>query len=106
MNQHARHSKNKTIHSSPQIEKCKKIVDERSIKVGGRQHITSLDKHKTTISIRGDLPFILLCPCTDKEWQTLPHAMLTSEKDWDPTCLDCEVQLCDEDVFDSQSVKR
>ena len=51
MHEHSCHGKNKTIHSSPQIEHHKNIVDDHSIKVGGRQHITTLDKHKIPISI-------------------------------------------------------
>ena len=53
MHQHARHGKNKTIHYSPQIEHHKNIVDDCFIKVGGGQHINTLDKHKMPISIRG-----------------------------------------------------
>ena len=35
MNQCRCHGKNKTIHSSPQIEFCKNKVDDRSMKVDG-----------------------------------------------------------------------
>ena len=44
-----------------------------------------------------------LYPCTDEEWETLPHVMLTSEKDWDPTSIDCKVQLDNEEWFDAQN---
>ena len=67
MHQYAYHGENKTIHSSPQIEHSKNIVDDRSIKVGGGQHITTLDNYKIPISIRGTLPCIPLRLCTDKE---------------------------------------
>ena len=43
MNQNQYHRKNKTTHSSPQMEHCKNKVDDRSIKVGGGQHMTTLD---------------------------------------------------------------
>ena len=79
--QHADHGKNKNIHSSPQIEHCKSIVDDRSIKVGGGQCIATLDKYKIPISIQGALPCMPLRPCTDKEWETLPHVVLASDKD-------------------------
>ena len=64
--QHAHHGKNKTIHSSPHIEHYKNIVDDRSIKVDGGQHITTLDKCKIPMSIRGALPYMPLRPYTDK----------------------------------------
>ena len=56
MHQLACHGKNKTINSSPQIDHYKNIVDDRSIKVCGGQHITTLDKHKI------HMPFEEHCP--------------------------------------------
>ena len=93
MQQYSHHGENKTIHSSPQIENYKNIVDDHSIKVGGGQHITTLDKYKIPMSIRGALSYMTLCPYIDKEWSTLPHAVLTSDSYWGPTFLDCEGQL-------------
>ena len=78
----------KTINYSPQIEYYKNIVDDHSIKAGGGQHITTLDKHKIPMSIRGSLPYMSLRPHTNKEWSTLPRVILTSDSDWEPTCLD------------------
>lgn len=79
MHQYACHDKNKTMNSSPQIEHYKNILDDFSIKIGGGQHITTLDKHKIPMSIRGALPYMSLRPYTDKEWSILPHVMLTSD---------------------------
>ena len=46
----------------------------------------------------------LTCPCVhDKEWEKLTHAILTSNKDWDQTVLDCEDQVDNELQFDPQS---
>ena len=56
MHQHACHGKNKTTHSSPQIEHHKNIVDDLSVKAGGGQHVTTLDKYKVPMPIRGALP--------------------------------------------------
>ena len=88
MHQNAHHGKNKIICYSPQIEHYKNIVDDLSIKIGGGQFITTLDKHKTTMHIRGALYYMSLSPYTDKEWITLPHVILTSDACWDPTFLD------------------
>ena len=63
------------------------MLDDHSIKVGGGQHITTLDKYKIPMYIRGELPYIPFRPYTDKEWETLPHVILTSDKEWDPTFL-------------------
>ena len=66
MNQCPCHGKNKTIHSSPQIENFKKIVEDHLIKVGGGQRVTTLDKYKIHMYIRGALPYMILRPYTDK----------------------------------------
>ena len=44
-----------------------------------------------------------LRPYTDKEWITLTHFILNSDVNWDPTCLDCEGQIDNEEWFDAQS---
>ena len=56
IHQHKCHGKNKTIHSFPQIEHHKNIVDNLSIKVGVGQHFTNLEKHKNPMSILGHHP--------------------------------------------------
>ena len=66
MIQCAGHGKNKTMHSSPQIENHKNTVDEKSIKVGGGKHVTTLDNCKLPMSIRNALPYVPLRPCADK----------------------------------------
>ena len=63
--QHACHDQNKTIHSYPQIEHYKKIVDYLSIKVGGVQHIPPWISVKHA-SIWGALPYMNLRPYTDE----------------------------------------
>ena len=55
MHQYAYHPKYATIHSSAQIEYYKNVVDDRSIKVGGSQHITALYGYIIPISIRSTL---------------------------------------------------
>ena len=65
MHQHACHGKNNTIHSSPQIEHYKNKVDDRSIKLGGGQHVDTLDKHKVTMSVRNTLNYMHMRQCTD-----------------------------------------
>ena len=57
--------------------------------------MTTLDEHKVPACIRNSLPCVPLRPCTEKELEKIPHVILTSDKDWDPTVLDCEDQLDD-----------
>ena len=38
--------------------------------------------------IQDGLARLNIRPYTDKEWDTLPHVFLTSEKEWDPSFLD------------------
>ena len=48
------------------------------------------------------LPYTPLRPYTDKEWEKIPHIILVSNEDRDPTFLDCEGQFDNEAWFDEQ----
>ena len=65
--------------------------------------MTTLDKHKVTMSIRNTLPCIPLRPYTENEWEKLLHAILTSDKKQDPTVIDFEGQFHNELWFDAKS---
>jgi hypothetical protein len=79
----------KTIHSAAQLEHYQNDVNDHSIKVhGGLQRILTLDGYVIPINIVGGLPYISMHPYMDDEWDTLPHVILTSNIDWDPTVLD------------------
>ena len=88
LHQYAYVGKGTSIHSSAQIEAYKNHVDDRAIKVGGKQVIATLDGYLIPVSIQNSLPRMNLRPYTDKEWDTLPHVILTSESLWDPSELD------------------
>ena len=89
MHQYAYTGKGKTIHSCGQLEWYKNDVNDRSIKVqGGLQRILTLDGYAIPINIKDGLPCVTIRPYTDLEWDTLPHVVLTSDVDWDPTVLD------------------
>jgi hypothetical protein len=45
------------------------------------------------------LLYLSMPPFTDEEWDSLPHIILTSEHEWDPSCLDRELDS-DEKWFD------
>src|SRR5687768_11416230 len=90
MHQYAYVGKGKTIHSCGQLEAHKQAVHDKSIKVGGKQRIETLDGYIIPLNIRQGLPFMTIRPYTDAEWEQLPHAILTADTDWDPSILDCE----------------
>jgi len=89
LHQYACTGQGKTIHSSDQQEWYKNDVNNKSIKVsGGLQHILT-NGYVIPISIRDGLPYVVLCPFRDEEWDTrLPHVILTGDADWDPGMLD------------------
>ena len=103
MHQCAHHGKGKTIHSCGQLESHCNDVNDRSIKIaGGLQRIRTNDGCTFPLSIADGLPHLKMRPCTDEEWDTLPHVILTSDADWDPRALDHSVDD-DDDWFDAIS---
>ena len=64
MNEYACYRKGHTIHSSGQIEWFKNSVDDRSVQVGGKQRICTIDGYAMPLTYRGGLMYlsILLNP--------------------------------------------
>jgi hypothetical protein len=89
MHQYALHSKGASIHSPSQLEWNKNDVNDKSVHVpGGLQRITSLEGYIIPLTIKDGLMRLDIRPHTDHEFDTLPHVILTSEMEWDPTVLD------------------
>jgi len=86
--QYAYVGRGKTIHSSGQLEFFRNKVNDKSIKVGGHQRIVTIDGYVMPLDIRQGLPYLKLRPYTDEEWESLPHVIMTSDADWDPSVLD------------------
>ena len=81
--------KGSSIHSSGQLEWFKTLVDEKSIKVGGTQLITTLDGYSIPLLIRDGLAYATsLGRPTDQDMDTYPHVFFTSPDEWDPSVLD------------------
>jgi len=91
-----------SIHSPAQLEWYKNDVNDRSIKVGGLQRITTLDGYVIPLNVVQGLPRMAIRPYTDREWEDLPHVILTSELDWDPGQLDLALDD-DDNWFDAVS---
>ena len=87
-NQYAITRKGHSIHSCIQLEEFGAKVDDRSSKIGGNQHVVTGSGTAIPIDIIDGLPYIRLRPYTDKEWDELPHVIMTRDMPWDPQKLD------------------
>jgi hypothetical protein len=89
MHQYALLNKGATIRSPCQFEWYKNDMNDKSINVpGGLQRIQTLDGYIIPLSIKDGLASLSIRPYTDHEWDNLPHVILTSELEWDPSVLD------------------
>ena len=88
-NEYAYLGKGSSIHSSGQLEWLKTNVDEKSVKVGGTQLITTLDGYSVPLLIKAGLAYATsLGKPTDQDNDTYPHVFFTSPDEWDPSVLD------------------
>ena len=89
MNEYAYYGKGHTIHSAGQIEWHKNLVDDKSVKVGGKQYITTLDGYAFPLKCTGGLMYrSIIGKSTDEELVKYPSAHLTSIHEWDPSVFD------------------
>ena len=76
-NEYAYLGKGSSIHSSGQLEWFKTNVDEKSVKVGGTQLITTLDGYSVPLLIRDGLAYVTSRgKPTDQDMDTYPHVFL------------------------------
>ena len=88
-NEYAYLGKGSSIHSSGQLEWFKTNVDEKSVKVGGTQLITTLEGYSVPLFIKDGLAYATsLGKPTDQDMDTYPHVFFTSPDEWDPSVLD------------------
>ena len=89
MNEYACYGKGHTIHSSGQIEWFKNSVDDRSVQVGGKQRISTIDGYAMPLTCRGGLMYLsILGKPTDKDLERYPAVCLKGPHEWDPSVLD------------------
>ena len=68
MNEYAYYGKGHTIHSSGQIEWFKNSVDDRSVQVGGKQRICTIDGYVIPLVCKGGLMYLsILGKPTDQD---------------------------------------
>ena len=88
-NEYACYGKGHTIHSSGQIEWFKNSVDDRSVQVGGKQRICTIDGYAMPLTCRGGLMYLsILGKPTDTDLERFPAVHLTGHHEWDPSVLD------------------
>ena len=88
-NEYAYLGKGSSIHSSGQLEWFRTNVDEKSVKVGGTQLITTLDGYSVPLLIKDCLAYATsLGKPTDQDMDTYPHVFFASPDEWDPSVLD------------------
>ena len=85
MNEYACYGQGCTIHSSGQIEWFKNSVDDRSVQVGGKQRICTIDGYAMSLTCRGGLMYLyILGKPTDTDLERYPAVHLTGPHEWDP----------------------
>ena len=78
MNKYACYGKGHTIHSSGQIEWFKSSVDDRSVQVGVKQRICTIDGYTMPLTCRGGLMYLsILGKPTDTDLERYPAVHLT-----------------------------
>ena len=88
-NEYAYLGKGSSIDLSGQLEWFITNVEEKSVKVGGTQLITTLDVYSVPLLIMDGLAYATsLGKPTDQDIDTYPHVFFTSPDEWDPTVLD------------------
>ena len=85
---HAHHGLNRTLHSAGQIKWHVNKACNTSVKVGGRQVTKTVDGCCIPINIIRGLPCMQMEPNAAKEFDALPHVMLTQGGEWDPAVPD------------------
>ena len=89
LNEYACYGKGHTIHSSGQIEWFKNSVDDRSVQVGDKQRICTIDGYAMTLTCRGGLMDLsILGKATYTDLERYPAVHLTGPHEWDPSVLD------------------
>jgi Reverse transcriptase (RNA-dependent DNA polymerase) len=82
----------KTILSAGQLESFGCNINEKSPHITKRTpSIVTIEGYEIPIIIKKGLPYIRMRPFTDDDWNTLPHIILTSPKEWDPSVIDSSV---------------
>ena len=86
------------------MESFHNVVNDQSIKAGGGQYIKTNDGYTFPLDITDSLAYLQLRPFSDKEWEELPHVVMTSDKEWDPGILDNHISSKNDWVDNIESI--
>ena len=82
----------RTILSAAQLEHFGCMVHEKAPQITKiHPYIDLPGGYKVPIAIRNGLPYIRLRPFGETDWNRLPHVVVTSPEQWNPSCLDAPV---------------
>ena len=96
-NEYAFLGKGNSIHSPGQMEYFKTRVDDKSINVGGKQRLETLEGYAMPIIFKDGLANIKTFDrLNNQELETYPHVFFTSPDTWEPSLLDHELSPEDE----------
>ena len=92
-----------TILSCGQMEHYGVDVNDKSMKIsGGKQRILTPEGYIIPMDFHDGLAYIKMRPYTDSEWDELPHVMLVSQNEWNPSVMDYDATN-DKGFFDKLS---
>ena len=63
-------------------------VDDKSIKLGGKQLIRTQDGYAFPLDFNNELPYLRLRSSSYSKWEQLQHAFIICGVDWDHTIYD------------------
>ncbi|KAG7337111.1 hypothetical protein IV203_031603 [Nitzschia inconspicua] len=101
LHQYALVGRGHSIHSPGQLEWYKHSVCDKSVHVGGLQRIKTADGYNIPLAMVHGLPRVRMRPPTDKDFNTLPLIVMTSDTTWDPSVLDFDHEEADDQWFDT-----
>ncbi|KAL7564284.1 hypothetical protein ACA910_014347 [Epithemia clementina (nom. ined.)] len=90
-NEYAYYGKGKSIHAPAQFEHFGLFVDDKSVKVGGQQRVTTLDGRALPLQVLDGLSYLkTIGTPSDSDMEKYPHIIFTAPGIWDPSILDHE----------------
>jgi hypothetical protein len=97
--QYAYHGKGHTILSPHQMAHFGLDVDDKSVRLGHKQRITTPDGYVILLKISGGLPYMEMSQPSEDEMDKYPSVFFTSDEPWDPSVLDHTFDLETPDEF-------
>ena len=88
--QYAHIQRGKSIHSSLQLEDNNITVNDRPIRLRGKQSLTTNEGYVLPLDFKRGLAYLKIRPYTNDEFIKLPHVYMTRDIPWVPSRYDAE----------------